>query len=186
MASPAAAEQDVLACAGVLVANSIGMQHPPGVALAFAASALALCACAPDAGALGETLSSAGCDPTGDAEEPATGQDTPVTLPHTAQFQMRSIRLLGHPFHLAYHAQVTVTASAQWEHRLCPIHSYSVTISETGLLPQELGFKTYPTGGTDHAERWEAPLDGEYRLEVIATDHSGCLPLKGTATITSP
>jgi hypothetical protein len=152
----------------------------------LAASALLLSACGEVPGEAGGGASAVGPELTGDTEEAVNPQDTPVSLPHSAPFHMNHHRLLGHPFHLGHHAQVTVTASAQWVHRLCPIHTYAVTITETGILPKDLGFKNFPTGGASQVERWEAPLDGEYRLEVMATDHPGCLPLDGTATITSP
>jgi hypothetical protein len=158
---------------GPAIASERRMKNGPARAASLVALALLITACAAD-----EVAQSRGGD------QPGGGPDAPVSLPYSEPFQIRT-QLLGPPFHLAGGQQVSVTASGEWQHAFCPVHTYAVTIRDRDSA-ENLGFRPYLTGEGMHTERWTAPSDGWYRLEVDVTNHLGCAPLSGRATITSP
>lgn len=148
--------------------------------LGMAAIACSGCALTSD-----ESTDGAGGDEaSGEAEETTKEQDTPVTLPYSRDLAIEhETGLLGHPFHVAAGALVSVAIDAHWS-KGCR-WPYRVTLRDVGMLGGKLKEYPYPAD-TIHTEHWKVPSAGMYRLEIILPPYLGCLPFKGRATITSP
>ena len=125
-----------------------------------------------------------GAEATGEDQEASTEQDNPVTLPYSKDIKIEhSAGLLGHPFHVAAGALVSVAIDAHWS---AGCHwAYHVTLREAGMLGAKLQDYTYPPD-TIHTEHWKVPSAGMYRLEIVLPPYLGCLPFNGHAAITSP
>ena len=107
-----------------------------------------------------------------------------MTLPHTGPISIEhETGLLGHPFHVAAGALVSVAVDARWS-KGCH-WAYHVTLRDAGMFGGKLKDYTYPPD-TIHTEHWKVPSAGMYRLEITLPPYLGCLPFKGQATITSP
>ena len=125
-----------------------------------------------------------GDEATGEDQEAASDQDTPVTLPYSKEIKIEhQPGLLGHPFHVAAGALVSIAIDARWS-KGCH-WPYHVALRDAGILGAKLKDYTYPSD-TIHTEHWKVPSAGMYRLEITLPPYLGCLPFTGQATITSP
>jgi hypothetical protein len=110
--------------------------------------------------------------------------DQPVTLPYTTAINIASGQTIpAHPFHVLAGALVSVAIEASWSHG-CK-WPYYVTLRDKSMLGGTLQDYKYASG-TIHTEHWKIPSTGSYSVEITIPGYTGCLPFKGSMTITSP
>lgn len=123
-----------------------------------------------------------GDDGTGEVQDAAA--DAPVTLPYTTAINIASGQTIpAHPFHVSAGALISVAIEANWTHG-CK-WNYLVTLRDKSMLGGTLQDYKYPSG-TIHTEHWKIPSTGSYSVEITIPGYTGCLPFKGSMTITSP